>query len=286
MVLGVVNLASRCQDGERRSMRIAQTIRSLFLFVLLVTGCSSSSPEDTGNALTVYAAASLTAAFGEIGEGFEAAQTGRQVRFNFAGSQQLAQQIVQGAPADVLASADEQQIEVAIESGRVDGEKVQIFANNRLVVIYPPGNPGGIASLIDLARPGLQVVLANPAVPVGNYAQEFLDRASGQAAYGEDFKTQVLQNVVSHEENVKAVVSKVALGEADAGIVYTSDISPDNAEDLGSLEIPDALNVVAKYYIAPLEDSSQPGLASEFIEFVLSTQGQDVLAQFGLLPVQ
>ena len=262
------------------------------LFVLVLTililsaGCGSPSPQDTGEPLTVYAAASLAAAFDEIGEGFEAAQTGGQVRFNFAGSQQLAQQIAQGAPADVFASADEAQMEVAIESGRVEAGKVEVFANNRLVVIYPPGNPAGITSLGDLGQPDLQVVLANPAVPVGHYAQEFLDRASVQAAYGEDFKTRVSQNVVSYEENVKAVVSKVALGEADAGIVYTSDISPGDAGDLGALEIPDPLNVVARYFIAPLEDSPQPGVASDFIAFVLSSQGQDILAQFGLIPVQ
>jgi molybdate transport system substrate-binding protein len=266
-------------------MRFTQSFRLLIPFVLLATRCSSSSPQDTGNALTVYAAVSLTAAFAEIGEGFEATQPGRQVRFNFAGSQQLAQQIAQGAPADVFASADEAQIEVTIESGRVDAGRVQVFANNRLVVIYPRGNPGGITSPGDLARPGLQVVLANPVVPVGNYSQEFLDRTSHQSEYGEDFKARVLQNVVSYEENVKAVVSKVALGEADAGIVYTSDISPANAEELGCLEIPDASNVVASYYIAPLEDSSQSTLATEFIAFVLSGQGQDILAQFSLLPV-
>lgn len=267
-------------------MRFAQGFLLLLVPAILVTGCSSSSPRDSGEALTVYAAASLAAAFDEIGEGFEAAGRGRQVRFNYAGSQQLAQQIAQGAPADVFASADEAQMEVAIESGRVEANKVEVFANNRLVVIYPPGNPAGITSLGDLAQPDLQVVLANPAVPVGHYAQEFLDRASVQAAYGEDFKTRVSQNVVSYEENVKAVVSKVALGEADAGIVYTSDISPADAGDLGALEIPDPLNVVARYFIAPLEDSPQPGLASDFIAFVLSSPGQDILAQFGFLPVQ
>lgn len=269
-------------------MRSAENFLLLFVLIILIlaVGCSSPSPQDTGDTLTIYSAASLTAAFSDIGEALESAQPGAQVRFNFAGSQQLAQQISQGAPADVFASADEQQIEVAIQSGRVEAEKVKIFANNRLVVIYPAGNPAGITQLQDLAQPDTQVVLADPAVPVGHYAQSFLDKASGQAGFGEDFKTRVLENVVSYEENVKAVVSKVSLGEADAGIVYTSDITPGNAETLGWLQIPEALNVMAAYYIAPIEDSARPELASEFIDFVLSSQGQDTLARFGLLPVQ
>lgn len=269
-------------------MRSAEKFLSLFVLIILIlaVGCSSPSPQDTGDTLTIYSAASLTAAFSAIGEAFESAQPGAQVRFNFAGSQQLAQQITQGAPADVFASADEQQIEVAVQSGRVEAEKVKIFANNRLVVIYPAGNPAGIAQLQDLAQPNLQVVLADPTVPVGHYAQDFLDRASQQPGFGADFKTRVRQNVVSYEENVKAVVSKVSLGEADAGIVYASDITPANAENLGWNQIPDALNVVAGYYIAPLEDSARPELASDFIDFVLSSQGQDILAQYGLLPVQ
>lgn len=235
--------------------------------------------------LTVFAAASLTEAFTEIIQQFEAAYPGLKVTVNFAGSQQLAQQLGQGAPADLFASANIKQMEVAIQAGRVTSGTQQLFAHNRLVVVYPKDNPAQISQLQDLTRPGVVLILAAGEVPVGRYSLEFLDKASQDPAFTTGFKDAVLNNVVSYEQTVKAVFTKVALGEGDAGIVYSSDISQDNAGKVGRLEIPDALNTIADYPIAPINDAANPELARAFIDFVREPEGQAVLAKYNFIPV-
>jgi molybdate transport system substrate-binding protein len=249
---------------------------------LLLAACRSPSDPAGGERLVVFAAASLTDAFSEIGRQFEAAHPGLTVVFNFAGSQQLAHQISQGAPADVFASADEQQMAVVIESGLIETGVPQRFAGNRLVIGLPPGNPNGLTAVADLARPGLRLVLAVPEVPAGNYAQLFLEQAAADPAFGPVFRQAVLDNVVSYEQNVRTVLSKIVLGEADAGIVYQSDLS--GLEEPAYLDIPGELNVLAAYPIARLTGSSRPEMAAAFVAFVLSPAGQHVLADYGFLP--
>jgi len=234
--------------------------------------------------LNVFAAASLTDAFTEIGKNFEAAHPNVTVVFNFAGSNQLAQQIGQGAPVDVFASANKTQMEVAIKSERVVSGTEHTFARNRLVVIFPKDNPSGVSTLQDLTKPGLKIVLAAKEVPVGQYALDFLDKAVKDTTFGASFKDDALKNVVSYEENVRAVLSKVTLGEADAGIVYTSDIAGNAADKVGRLDIPDALNTIASYPIAPLKDSPNAEVAQIFVDYVLAPEGQTVLAGFGFIP--
>ncbi|NPV57126.1 MAG: molybdate ABC transporter substrate-binding protein [Anaerolineae bacterium] len=234
--------------------------------------------------LTVSAAASLTESFTELGALFESLNPGVTVTLNFAGSQDLAQQIEQGAEVDVFASANTKYMDAVIETGRVDSSAASTFATNRLAVIYPAENPGEISQLADLAKPGLKLVLADVSVPVGKYSADFLDKASADPAFGEKFKEDVLSNVVSYEENVKAVLTKIVLGEGDAGIVYVTDITPDAAEKVVKLDIPDALNTVATYPLAPLADAKYPELAQAFVDFVLSSQGQEVLSGYGFLP--
>jgi molybdate transport system substrate-binding protein len=252
----------------------------------LVVGCgvpptaTQAAPRAT---LTVFAAASLTEAFTEIGQQFEADQPGVKVMYNLTGSQALSGQLAEGAPADVFASANTNEMDNAIQAGRVTDSSQKTFARNKLVVIYPTDNPAGLTKLQDLAKPGLKLVLAAQEVPVGKYSLEFLDKASQDPAFGSAFKDDVLKNVVSNEENVKAVLTKVALGEGDAGIVYLTDISHDTAGKVGRLDIPDALNAVATYPIAPVSDAAQPDLAQAFIDLVLSDQGQAVLAKYGFL---
>ncbi len=238
----------------------------------------------TGN-LTVFAAASLTEAFGEIGKNFAAAYPGATVTFNFAGSQQLSQQLAQGAPADVFASADGRQMDVSIAAGRIISGVQQTFVHNRLVVIYPKDNPAGLSSLKDLAKPGLKLILAAKDVPVGGYTVNFLNKAATTVEYGATYRQTVLSNVVSYEENVKAVLSKIVLGEGDAGVVYSSDISLDAAEKVGKIDIPDALNTVAAYPIAVIADTPNPALAAAFVAYVLGPDGQHVLAKYGFMPV-
>jgi molybdate transport system substrate-binding protein len=241
------------------------------------TGSASSS-------LIVFAAASLTGAFTEIAGMFEAAHPGARVELSFAGSQQLSQQLAQGAPADVFASADQAQMDAAVEAGRVSESISQPFTSNRLVVIYPGENPGGLHSLSDLSKPELKLILAAPEVPVGRYSRQFLEKASRNPSYGARYLERVESNIVSYEENVRSVLSKVQLGEADAGIVYSSDLVGERTPEVGRIEIPDDLNIIAVYYLAPISDSKIAGLAAEFVEFVLSPAGQEVLAGYGFKP--
>lgn len=265
--------------------------KSLVAFpLLIIAACASlngfgsgfkNEHTDPQGSLTVFAAASLIEAFNEIGESYEAANPGVQITLNYAGSQQLAQQLSQGAPADVFASADKEQMDNVISSGRVlQGMEVK-FVRNRLLIIVPEDNPGQIQDFGDLSNPGLEIILADGAVPVGRYSLQMLSRASQSNLYGDRFKQDVLNNAVSYEENVRAVLSKVILGEADAGIVYVSDGWGINAEEVRLISIPDQVNVSASYYISPVSDSSNQGLAQDFIEFVLSPESQAILARYG-----
>jgi molybdate transport system substrate-binding protein len=259
----------------------------VLILPLLLAGCAPqaaiSAPVKPVE-LNIFAAASLTEPFGEIGDVFEADHPGVAVVINFAGSQVLAQQINAGAPADVFASANPTQMNAVSEAGGIISGTQQTFAKNRLVVIYPQENPAGLQELADLANPGLKLVLAAKEVPVGGYALDFLDKAAADPAYGTAFKDDVLGNVVSYEENVKAVLAKVALGEADAGIVYTSDISGQETSKVGRLDIPDTLNVIASYPIALVKEAQNQELAQAFIDLVLSSQGQDILAKYNFIP--
>ncbi len=271
----------------------------LLLALLAAAGCSpapiaistasslvpqvSSTASTSQTTLTVLAAASLTEVFTSLGQMFEAIHPGVKVALDFAGSQQLEQQLSLGAPADVFASASTNYMDAAVSTGRVNSASVKDFAQNRLVVIFPIANPAGIKTLQDLAKPNLKLDLADKSVPVGNYSQQFLSKASQDPAFGSSFQGDVLKNVVSFEDNVKTVVTKVALGEADAGICYSSDITRQLVPQLGKLSIPDTLNVLAVYPIAPLSDSAHLDLANAFIDLVLSPKGQSVLNEYGFI---
>lgn len=255
---------------------------------LLIGGCGdsgsgSSAEGGVSGDVTVFAAASLTDAFEEIGDAFEAANEGVSVEFNFAGSQALRTQLEQGAPADVFASANDPQMDLAGEAGEIAGEAVE-FAHNVLVVIVPGSNEAGIETLEDLARPGLKIVLAQPEVPAGQYSRAFLDAASADGALGADYGDRVLANVVSEETNVRQVVTKVQLDEADAAIVYASDVTAEIADDLTVIEIPERLNQIASYPIAMTKEAGNPSAAAAFIDFVLSSEGEAILAAHGFRP--
>ncbi len=253
------------------------------LLIPLLFACTPAEGDDqssaTATTLTVYAAASLTNAFGEIAERYEANHPGVTLTFNFAGSNQLATQISAGAPVDVFASANPEQMAAVVAAGHIDDDAPAVFATNRLVVIYPADNPGNLTSLQDLSKPDILLVLAAEEVPVGGYSLDFLAAASADPAFGESFQSDVLANVVSYEENVRAVLNKVSLGEADAGIVYASDLV--GTDGVSQIDIPDALNSIARYPIAVLNDSSHQAAARSFVDFVLSADGQQILAGYG-----
>ena len=234
--------------------------------------------------LTVLAAASLTESFTEIAKEFEAQHAGVTVAFSFAGSQQLAQQLDQGADADVFASASKKYMDAAVTSKRVTKYDAKTFVTNRLVVIFPKENPAGLQELKDLAKPSVKLDLADKSVPVGQYTLDFLDKAVKDETFGAAFKDDVLKNVVSYEDNVKAIVTKVSLGEADAGVVYVSDITTEVAGKIGKIDIPDALNTIATYPIAAISDSKNPDPAKAFVDMILSPEGQAVLGKYGFIP--
>jgi molybdate transport system substrate-binding protein len=245
-------------------------------------GAGAQAAAPVSGEVLVFAAASLTDAFKEIGAAFEAACPGSRVTFNFGASSQLRTQLEQGAQADVFASADQLQMDRARDAGVIAGSD-RVFARNRLVVIAPRSNPAGVYELKDLAKPGLRFVTAAPEVPIGVYAQAMLDALTQDPAYGPDFKERVNANIVSREPNVRQVVAKVSLGEADAAVVYHSDVTPDVADKLVRIEVPDPFNVLATYPIAVVRNAPNPAGAEAFIAYVLSPQGQATLERWGFI---
>lgn len=237
------------------------------------TGASGSTGADEVE-LIVSAASSLTAAFTDIGAAFQDANPGVTVTFNFGPSDGLAGQINEGAPVDVFASAsptwmDSVETDGPGVSGRTD------FARNKLAIIVPVDNPAGIEGLDDLTEDGVLLVLAAEGVPAGDYAREIFANAGIADA--------ALANVVSNEEDVRAVVTKVLSGEADAGIGYVTDVTPDVADEIMLIAIPDDVNVIATYPIAVVAESEEADLAQSFVDYVLG-DGQQVLADYGFLP--
>ena len=257
----------------RSRIRLAAALAAT---ALLLAGCGGGDGDAGGGLgagspaeIKVFAAASLTAAFTALGQSFESSQKGVRVRFNFAGSSTLVRQIQQGASADVFASADAVNMRKLVDAGAVEAPAV--FARNKLAIAVQKGNPKGIRRLDDLAGKDVKVVLAAEEVPAGKYARQVLDRAG------------VTVQPVSLEDNVKAVVTKVSLGEADAGIVYVTDVTSGGGKVEG-VDIPKDQNVVATYPIATVKASKVKDPAQAFVDLVRSAEGQQVLNRYGFLP--
>lgn len=249
----------------------ARIIATLVVFAAICSGCGASAPASSTSSglsgtITVFAASSLTAAYTSIGNDFQKSHSGTMVTFTFGGSSMLVSQIQQGAIGDIFASADQPNMQKLFDSGLIHGSP-STFAHNRLELVVAAGNPKHIAGLSDLARSGLLVVLCAPAVPCGRYAAQALQKAG------------VTVKPASQEADVKAVVSKVALGEADAGIVYVTDVKAAGAGVQG-VEIPSGLNVVADYPVAVLKDSQNLAVASAFVSYLLG-DGQRTLSRYG-----
>ena len=273
-VLGfAVALSAACAGGGGSSTRTAAP-----------AGAASGTPgaAPVSGSITVFAASSLTDAFTQAADAFKQANPGAKVTFNFGGSPALVTQLDQGARADVLATADQSNMQSALDKGLVAGGGTT-FARNRLAIIVPKSNPGKIATPADLAKPGLKLVLAEKTVPAGNYARQALAKFDGKESYPADFDTRVLKNVVSDESNVKGVVTKVQLDEADAGIVYVTDVTSGVAGDIIRIDIPDAYNVIASYPIAVTKEASNPEAAQAFIRFLVSDAGQSILEKNGFM---
>jgi len=260
--------------------------KSIFIafFAALVLSMSAGfaqSPDE----LIVFTAASLTGAFGEIGEIYEN-ETGIHVAFNFDGSQALRTQLENGAYADLFASANMKQMNAVRESGLMNNSSVAIFTKNKLALIVPKDNPANIRNLTDLARPGIKIVMGTKDVPVGDYALQIIARLGNDSAYGPDYETEVMANVISQETSVSYVVTKVALGEADAGFAYVSDVTQDMISKIDKIVIPDEYNIIAEYPLGMLMESKYPAESQAFMDLVMSDEGRAVLEKYGFAPVE
>jgi molybdate transport system substrate-binding protein len=246
---------------------------------VLALGCGSQEKTK----LVVYAASSLTEAMSAVGVEFEARHPDVQVVFNFAGSQALATQIEHGAVADVFAPADVFYMQ-RLQQAELVLEDPVILAHNRLIVALPAANPAGLRNLQDLARSDVRIVVAQQNVPVGRYTRQVIANLSTEAWYGSGFREAVLANVRSEELNVRQVLAKVALGEADAGFVYVSDVASAQ-KDVITLDIPKTANVTAAYPIALLATTEHEDLARHFLAFVQSPAAREILQRAGFQAV-
>lgn len=263
----------------------------VLLAAVVAAGCGGDGEGDaaagedaTAGSVRVFAAASLVDAFGELATAFTAAVPGARVEVHVAGSSALATQIEQAAPADVFASANGAQMD-RLAAGGFLAEAPRVFAATRVVIVVPRDDPRGepLTAAVDLARPGVRLVVALPDVPAGRYAVEALEALAAvptdAGGGGAGFAERALANVVSEESDVRAVLAKVELGVADAGIVYRTDALA--SEHVRVVEFPAAARVQARYPLAPLAESDRPLLARAFVDFVLGAAGQAILARHG-----
>lgn len=245
------------------------------LVIASSAGCGSYETESSAaekTTLTVYAASSLTKAFEELGKDFESSHDGVDVQFNFAGSSDLVAQIQEGAPADVFASADEANMD-KLTADDLTGSEPRTFASNTLEIAVPPGNPAGVTTFADLADEGLNLVICAPEVPCGAAAQQAADSAG------------VELQPVSEEQSVTDVLAKVTSGEADAGLVYVTDVMA-AGDDVEGIEFPESSSAATVYPIATVAEPENVDLAQEFVDLVLDKTGQSILHDAGFAPAR
>ena len=267
--------------------------------LLLMGGCGrpeANKAASTKGVVTVFAAASLTDVLQQVGQSFSASDHSSEIVFNFAGSQRLAGQLREGARADLFASADETQMQAAIDFGRVEKTSVKTFACNRLVIAISGSEetlaasavasqaaddpaPARIDALLTLAQPGHKIIVGAEAVPIGRYTRQFLAKAAEDERLGAGFRSGFEANIVSEEQSVRVVLSKVQVGEADAGVVYASDLV--GVADVRSVEIPAHLNISATYPVGLVQGGPQPEQAAAFVAFLFSEESAAVLEAHG-----
>jgi molybdate transport system substrate-binding protein len=242
---------------------------------------SAAPPVAGGSELTIYAAASLKGVLDKAGAAYEAANPGTTLTISTDSSSALETQIEQGAPADVFLSADAKNPQALVDMGLAGGDLVK-FAGNVLTVVVPSDNPAGIATPADLARPGVKVIAAGDSVPITKYATQLVANLAREAGYPADFAAAYAANVVSREDNAKALIAKVELGEGDAGIVYLTDAKASTR--VKTIDVPDSANVPATYAGVVVKASTNAVAAHAFLTWFAGPDGQAILAGFGFLP--
>lgn len=247
----------------------------LAMQVACVAAAGTNSTE-----LDIFAAASLTGAIVDLDKTFEAAHPGVHVMTNFDSSGTLETQIKNGAPADLFLPASDQNIQNLVKVNLIDNSSVTPYATNKLAIIVPADNPKGITELADLAKPGVKIVSEASSVPIRKYTEQMLTKLSTDVNYGPVFVQRFKRNIISEETNVAGATSKVALGAADAGVTYYSDVTKGLADQIKVIEIPDKLNVVAKYSAGIVSDSPRQELAKEYIDLLTSEQGKKTLKDY------
>lgn len=272
----------------------SRLVTSIAALAVVLAACSSgatpapsaaasvaASPAAASVNLTIYAAASLKAALAKATTAYEAANPGTTLAISTDSSAALETKIEQGAPADVLLSADTANPQKLVDKGLAAGS-ITKFAGNLLTVIVPMANPAGIQTPADLAKPGIKVIAAGDTVPITKYATQLVANLAKQPGYPADFVARYTANVVSKEENVAAVVAKIELGEGDAGIVYVTDAK--TSTKVTTVAVPDAANVPATYGGVVVKASPNLAAAQAFLAWLAGPDGQAILASFGFLP--
>jgi molybdate transport system substrate-binding protein len=267
------------------NMRNKIAFAAICLILAMTTAMLCSCAEEPKD-LTVFCGAGLAGAFNEIEQLYKnTSGTDTSIEFNFDGVQLLRAQIEQGAYADVLVSANLKHMNALKAEGYMENDTIKIFAENSVAVIIPRDNPANINNLMDLARPGIKISIGTKELPAGDYARQVLDKLANDSEYGPAYKEKVMANIVSEETTVTLIMSRVALGEADAGFAFLSDVSPKMAGKITRIFIPDKYNVMGDFPIGVLKQSKYPQQSRKFIDLVMSAEGQAILKKYGFIPV-
>lgn len=245
-----------------------------------------ASPTPASGTLVIYCDSSLEAALDDLQEKFQASHPAAQFSLQLAGSQELVQQMIQGDRPDLFISADRAQMDAAIQNGLVDAAAAQALGGSKLVVIMPQNNPAKIETIADLARTGVKLALAAADAPLGADSRSVLERAAASGQFGQEYTQQVLANVTAQPETDPALVDLVIQGKVDAGITYLGSAMRAGPTQVSAIEIPEEIYAQATYYFGVLTASQQAGLAQQFIDFIFSEVGQELIIRSGLIPVQ
>ncbi len=270
-----------------RSISLISLAAGITILALLLTaGCTSSgaAPAAEKNELTVFTAASLMGAMTDIAKAYEIQHPDTKIVLNFDGSQALRTQIEQGAHADVFLSANTKYMTALQGEGLIVNKSVETFAKNKLALIVPKENRANITGLSDLAKPGIRLVMGTKEVPFGDYTRQALGKMANDSTYGPAYCDAVMNNVVSEDPAVTALVAHIRVGEADAGIAYASDVSEGDRLLITTIPIPDQFNIVATYPLGIVQDSVVQDRAAAFVQFIKSPEGNAILTRYGFTP--